>query len=262
MIEAAPASTSDVSDDSVHHLAALLVSIEVLVEKMAKKAAALGDSDGVNAMSLGGGFRIVFQIGKKIADSREAEADDDRVFCFINDFIDLAGLKTAVQMNEMHVRNEFSIDGVGKAPLLARDRLSRTIGQVPDRQSIFCTGGIIDGIALSARWSEEGMAERHVFHFLRGREIRTHQAMNFLSAGIVSDWSVKLEVFAVIGHVKFPADPRNGVAFAQEKSVAVFAVRTGRTISVHDVQDSFSATIGNLKEYGVVSFVHVLGLQE
>src|SRR3984957_17265724 len=34
MIEAAPASTSDVSDDSVHHLAALLVCIEVLVEKM------------------------------------------------------------------------------------------------------------------------------------------------------------------------------------------------------------------------------------
>src|SRR5580704_8636758 len=106
------------------------------------------------------------------------------------------------------------------------------------------------------------MAERHVFDFLRGREIGTHQAVNFLSAGIVSDWSVELEVFTVIGHVKFPADPRNRVAFAQEKSVAIFAVRTGRTISVDDVQDSFSATIGNLEEYGVVSLVHVFGLQE
>src|ERR1700675_1332298 len=197
-------------------------------------------------MSLCGGFRVVFQIRKEITDSREAEASDDRIFCFINDFIDFAGLKTAVQMNEMNVGHEFSIDGVGKAPLIARNRLSRTIGRVTDRQNIFCTGGIIDGIALSARWSEEGMAERHVFHFLRGREIRAQQTMNFLSAGIVSDWSVELEVFAVIGHVKFPADPRNRVAFAQEKSVAIFAVRTGRTKSVHDVQDSFSAAIGNL----------------
>src|ERR1700722_4546764 len=262
MIEAAPASTSDVSDDSVHHLAALLVCIEVLVEKMAKKAAALRDSDGVNAMSFGGGFRIVFQIEKKIADSREAQTGDDRVFCFINDFIDFAGLKAAVQMKKMNVRQEFSVDGVGKAPLSARDRLPPPSGGVTDRQDIFFTGGIIDGIALSARWPEEGMAERHVFHFLRGREIGTHQAVNFLSAGVVSDRSVELEVFAMISHVKFPAEPRNGVALAEEKSVAVFAVRTGRTIAVDDVQDSFSATIGNLEEYGVVSFVHVLGLQE
>src|SRR5580704_7734933 len=73
MIEAAPARTSNVSDDAVHYLAALLVGIEVLVEKMAKKAAALRNSDSVNAMSFGGGFRIVFQVGKEIADSREAE---------------------------------------------------------------------------------------------------------------------------------------------------------------------------------------------
>src|ERR1700688_686688 len=144
MIEAAPASTRDVSNDAVHHLTALLVGIEVLVEKMAKKAAALRDSDSVNAMSLGCGVPIVFQIRKEIADSREAEASDDRVFCFINDFIDFPGLKTVVQMNEMNIGNEFSIDGVGKAPLIAGNCLSRTIGQVTDRQSIFCTGRIVD----------------------------------------------------------------------------------------------------------------------
>ena len=106
------------------------------------------------------------------------------------------------------------------------------------------------------------MAERHVIHFLRGREIRTHQAANFFSSRIVSDWSVELETFAVFGDIKFPADPGNGVALAHQKAVAIFAFRTGRTEAVHKVQNSFSAAIGNFEKHGAVSLVHVLGLQQ
>ena len=60
MIEAAAAGSSDVGDDAIHYLAALLVSVEILVEKMAKKTAALRNSDGVNAMDWRGGMQVVF----------------------------------------------------------------------------------------------------------------------------------------------------------------------------------------------------------
>src|SRR5260370_40605597 len=86
--------------------------------------------------------------------------------------------------------------------------------------------------------------------------------MDFFCSGIVGDRSKQTEVFAAVGDVKFPADPRDGVAFAHEKSVAIFAGRTGRTIAVCDAQNTLSAAIRNFKKYGVVSFVHLLGFQE
>src|ERR1700676_2212254 len=176
---------------------------------MAEKAPALRDSDGIDAMHGRSGLRIVFQIGKKIAHSREAEPSHDGVFCSVYDLIYFPGLKSAVQMNEMRIGHKFAVHGVSKTPLVARNRLPRTIGRVANRQDIFCTCRIIDGIAFSSDWSEKGMAARHILHFLCGREIRTHQAANFFSSGIVSNRSKKAKVFPVIGDVKFPADPSN-----------------------------------------------------
>ena len=106
------------------------------------------------------------------------------------------------------------------------------------------------------------MAERHVFHFLRGSEIRTHQATNLFSPWIVSNWRIELEIFAVVGDIKFPADPGDGVALAQKKSVAEFRARIGGRYSIHKAQDSLSAAIRDFKKDRVISFVHVLGFQE
>src|ERR1700722_4114783 len=262
MVEAAPARAGDVSDDAVHHLTALLVGVEVLVEKMAEKAPTLRNSDGIDTMNGRGGLRIVFQVGKEIAHRCKTEASDNGVFCFIDDLIDFAGLKSAVEVNEVRIGCKFAVHSVGKTPLTARNRLARSFRRVARGQNIFCTCGIVDGIAFSAGWSEERMAERHVLQFLRWREIRAHQTANFSSSRIVRDGSVEFEILAVIGNVKFPADPGNRVAFAQEKSVAIFAVRSRRTIAVHEAQNSFSAAIGNFKEDGIIPFVHVLGFQE
>jgi len=77
MIETASACAGNVSDDAVHHLTALLVGVEILIEKMTEKAPALGNADSVDALNGRCGLRIVFQIGKKIADSSEAEADHE-----------------------------------------------------------------------------------------------------------------------------------------------------------------------------------------
>ncbi len=103
MIEAASARAGDVSDDAVHHLAALLVGVEILVEKMTEKPPALRNTDSVDALYRRRGLRIVFQIGEKIADRSKAEASDDGIFRFVNDLINFAGLKSAIQMNEMRI---------------------------------------------------------------------------------------------------------------------------------------------------------------
>src|SRR5208282_2921425 len=106
------------------------------------------------------------------------------------------------------------------------------------------------------------MAERHVLHFLRRREVRPHQAANFLPTSIVSHGGVELEIFAMLGDVKLPANPGNRVALAQKKSVAILTSRSGRAVAVHKVQNSFAAAIGDFEKHGVVSLVHVLRLQE
>jgi len=80
MIEAAAACPGDMRDDSVHHLAALFVGVEVLVEKMAEKAPTLRNAYRVNALHRCGGLRIVFQIGEEIADGGEAEADNHGIY--------------------------------------------------------------------------------------------------------------------------------------------------------------------------------------
>ena len=72
MIETASAGSGNVSDSSVHYLPALFVGVEILIEKMAEKAPALRDSDGINAMNRRGGLRIVFQVREEIANSGEA----------------------------------------------------------------------------------------------------------------------------------------------------------------------------------------------
>src|ERR1700676_445583 len=243
MIETLSAGTRHGGGDSVLHLPALLVGVEILVEKMAEKAPTLRNSDSVDALYGCRGLRIVFQIGEEIADSSQAEASDDWILPFVNDFIDFAGLKSAVEMNEMRIGREFAIQRMGETPLGARNRLARAIRRIAHRQNIFRTGGIIDRIAFSAGWSEERVTERHVFHFLRGCKIRTHETMNLFSSGIVGNRSKEPEVFSVVGDVEFPADPGNRVAFAHKKAVTEFGVGIGRRYTVHEAQNSFSAAV-------------------
>src|SRR5580704_15141210 len=103
MIETATACSADMGDHAVHHHMALLVGVEVLVKKMPQKTPALRNADRVNALHGSGCLRIIFEKGKKIAHRRESKPDNDGILCFVNDFVNLASLKSAVEMNEVSV---------------------------------------------------------------------------------------------------------------------------------------------------------------
>src|SRR5258708_17767581 len=122
-----------------------------------------------------------------MGDNCKTEAKNDGIFCFVDDLIDLARLESGVEVNEMRISGKFATHGVRKTQLAARNRSPQTVRRIAHRQDILRTCGVIDRIAFSAGWSEKGMAERHVVNSLGGRKIRTHQAMDFFSPGIVGD---------------------------------------------------------------------------
>src|SRR5580704_6066054 len=59
MVETAAARARDVSNDAVHHLAALLVGVKVLVKKVPQKTAALRNANSVDALYGRGGLRLI-----------------------------------------------------------------------------------------------------------------------------------------------------------------------------------------------------------
>src|SRR5579859_2449108 len=136
-----------------------------------------------------------------------------------------------------------AIHGVGETPLAARDYLAQAIRRAAHGQNIFCAVRIIDGIAFSARGSEKEMSERYIIQFLGGSEIRTHHATNRLASRVVSNGSKEPEAVALLGEVRFPTDPGDGVAFAHEEAVAEFRFWIGRGYAVDDAQNSFSAAV-------------------
>src|ERR1051325_2531916 len=96
MVEASPTRAADMGNYAVHHLAALFVSVEVLVNKVPQKASALRDSHSANALHPRGSLRIVFQIGKKIAHRSQPYAHHHRILCGIHNLVNLAGQESAV----------------------------------------------------------------------------------------------------------------------------------------------------------------------
>ena len=119
VIEAAAAGPGNVRDHPIHHLTALLVSIEVLIKKVAEKAPALRDSDSIDPLYWSNRLRIVFEIRKKVADSRKPQAHYNRILCRIDVLIDLSWNKAIVQMDEVRIGHGLAVHLACKAPLTA-----------------------------------------------------------------------------------------------------------------------------------------------
>src|SRR4029077_12807273 len=109
MIEAAPSRSRHMRDHPIHYLATLLVGVEILVKKMAEKASALRDPNGISALDRGSSLRIVFQIGKKITHCRQPDAHRPRVLRRVNQFVNLAGNNPAIEMDIMRISRELAL---------------------------------------------------------------------------------------------------------------------------------------------------------
>src|SRR3954471_24081792 len=101
MVEASASRSRHVRDYAIHHLPALLIGVEVLIDKVPQKAPALRDSYGVSALYRRCCLRIIFQVRKEIAHRGQTYADNRGIFRRIDEFINPARNKSAVQMNVM-----------------------------------------------------------------------------------------------------------------------------------------------------------------
>ncbi len=106
------------------------------------------------------------------------------------------------------------------------------------------------------------MPQRHVVSFLRWREIRAHQPANFFPSRIVGNRSGESELLSILCDVELPAQPRNRVPLAQQESVSKFAVCVRRISAVRQPQDPSPPAVGNFKQHGPVSLVHILRFVE
>ena len=99
VVEAAPARSRDVGENSVERDSSVFVRIEALIEKVAQKAPVLRDAFAVDPLSRSDGIGIVLGIGSKVAYGSEAAAGHDRVGDHINVFVNLPWLEAAVQVD-------------------------------------------------------------------------------------------------------------------------------------------------------------------
>ena len=90
MIETASAGAGHMGDDAIHDLPALLVHVEVLVQEMAKEAAALRNSYRIDLANRSRRLRIIFKVGQEIADPSQPNSHNHRIFRLIDDFINFA----------------------------------------------------------------------------------------------------------------------------------------------------------------------------
>src|SRR5438270_1517146 len=118
MVEASTSRAGYVGDHAIHHLPALLVGIEVLVNKMPKKASALRDCYRINALYRRCCLRIVFQKREKIAHRCQPNFHDCWVLRGVDQLVNLARNKAAIEMKVMRIGSELPIDHVRKAPII------------------------------------------------------------------------------------------------------------------------------------------------
>src|SRR5258707_11067404 len=110
MVKAATASACHVRDHAVHYLTAFFVGIEILIKIVPEIASALRDADGIHAFYRSDGLRIVLEAGKEVANGGESHSCDRRIFCDIDNLVNLSWFKASVEMDVMRIIGEFALD--------------------------------------------------------------------------------------------------------------------------------------------------------
>src|SRR5579859_1138304 len=148
MVKASSSRACHVSDHAVHHLTTLLIGIEVLVDKVPQKAPALRNSNGIRSLHRRSGLLIVFQVGEKIANRGQSNTNNGGVLCRIDEFVNLARNKPAIEMNVMRIIFELAIHSVSKTPLGAGNRLPVSYGCISDRQYVSIVRRFIHNVTV------------------------------------------------------------------------------------------------------------------
>src|SRR5260370_6849400 len=149
MVKTAAAGAGHVSDHTIHHLAALLVGVEVLIKEVAQEAPALRYPYSVNSAHRSHSLGIVFQIGEKVAHRSQSQSHHSGILGHVNQLVDLAGNKTTVEMDEMRVL---------EVPLVARNLLPGPFARVAHGEHVLRVLGINPGGTFSPRRPQKNVS--------------------------------------------------------------------------------------------------------
>ena len=168
-------------ENSVERDASVFVGVETLIKKVAQKAAVLRNAFAVNAGR--GRDRIggMLGVGGEVADRSEPPASHNRIGDGVNVFVNLARLKSAVQMDIPVAGGEFAFDGLRKLPLSARDFGALSIARVANGEHVAWIFGGGHRIFGPTNAAENEMSQRNFRHDFRGHQIAAQQAGDRLS---------------------------------------------------------------------------------
>ena len=119
MVKAATSGTGGNDYQPVICCATLLIGVKPLVQEVSQKPAGLRDTDCQPELCREDAGLVVFGVAYHVADSREPETDNRRIFSTIDEFVNLACLKSTIENDVRRVRNPAPILYPTESPAVA-----------------------------------------------------------------------------------------------------------------------------------------------
>ena len=269
VVEAAPAGAGHVGQDAVEDRTSPFILIEPVIEKGSKEAPALGRPEADGSPNTGSQPRrrpallegsAMLQECDEVAGGRRAQSHQCRILGRIDQLVDSPRFESRGHEDLSAAGDQFSIFLPGQPPVLARDDLSGTVGQVSDRQlqvGVIRIDGGIGGLHVPVG---QGEAPDPGF----GNELGTYQPSDG-SRALLGHRSVQPQTVGDPGHVELPAQPGQAEAVVQQQRVSKLrrgGQFPGRSRQAEHAQHPLAAPVADLVEDGPVSLAGTGGSDE
>ncbi len=215
MVEAAAPRTGGDDHQSIVGRAALLVGVEPLVEELSQEPACLGNARRQPVFGREDAGLVVLRIADHVPNGREAQSDNRRILRAIDEFVDLARLKSAVEYDVCRVGNTAAIPEPREVPTLAGDDLMGCFPPVSYGQNVCGVLGIGNGIGTVTAMRQRQRCHRGVHGPVATDKPRDWGAVLMASTGYV-----QTQHAGMVRHVELPADPDHRQSEAQQQSIS------------------------------------------
>ena len=183
VVEAAPRAAGDVRYRAVENLALRFIRIESVVEEGSNQPPALRGAEYDRPFERFGAdaelrSAVVLERRDGVADGREPESRDARVFGHVDHLVDPVRVEAAAQVHHAGIGYHAVSFEPAETPLCALDRLSLVHGRVAHGHDVRCICRIGDGVRRMTT-----VAERLAGHALADDEVAAYEAVHRCAAG-------------------------------------------------------------------------------
>ena len=247
-------------DDTIENPSATLVPIEAVVEIRAQQPPALGGPEGDGAAE--GAFRdiqrlrrAVLEHGNRIANRRQPQSRQRRVFGHVDHVVYSAGLEAAGEIDGGRILDDAVPVLSGELPFLPGNGVPFPAHPVTYREHVAGIRRVSHRIGNVAT-----VPKRIRIHLLGNEDVASHQALDRL-ARVRGHRRVDPQQAVVERRIVLPADPQEGESLLEKETVAVVfrgqrVARCGRTVEPAERRDP--SPVGDVEEHRTVTRRNVL----